>query len=125
MSATTEDAIAALEDVCCGRASVTYPEEPESFWSGDLAFTLSNGWTVVVFLDCGDWDYIDHVVAPDGTTFDCCETKNPEHADQWHPLFFWQPHNEMVRPLGDTHGGAECNHWGRWQPGTFRPVVAR
>lgn len=30
------------------------------------ALLLENGWKVRVFWDCGDWDYIDEVEAPDG-----------------------------------------------------------
>lgn len=32
---------------------------------GDIAYEV-NGWKIVVFWDCGDWDYIDSVIAPDG-----------------------------------------------------------
>lgn len=35
-------------------------------YCGDFWFTLSNGWRVSVFNDCDEWDYVSHVVAPDG-----------------------------------------------------------
>ncbi len=35
-------------------------------YCGDFWFTLSNGWRVAVFNDCDEWDYVSHVVAPDG-----------------------------------------------------------
>lgn len=31
---------------------------------------LANGWKVRVFWDCGDWDYIDEVEAPDGRVWE-------------------------------------------------------
>jgi hypothetical protein len=33
-------------------------------------FVLANGWKVRVFWDCGDWDYIDEVEAPDGRVWE-------------------------------------------------------
>lgn len=42
---------------------------PESTWVDVYAgnvFYLVNGWEVVVFNDCDDWDYIDSVIHPDG-----------------------------------------------------------
>lgn len=38
----------------------------EQTFAGNIAWTLSNGWRVVVFNDCVEWDYIDRIEAPDG-----------------------------------------------------------
>lgn len=40
------------------------------WWSGDVTLALPNGWTVVVFSDCGAWDYLDEVRAPDGRVWE-------------------------------------------------------
>jgi len=34
-------------------------------YSGLLSFRLSNGWTLQVFDDCREWDYIEAAAAPD------------------------------------------------------------
>ncbi len=124
-----EDAIRACEDVCSGRATVAYDEEPVDFFSGDLEFRLSNGWKVFVFVDCGDWDCVDHFVAPDGSVFDCTDKTLHVRAEGdpelwlWHGAFYWQPHNDMVRP-----GGAQCvdcAHWGKWPEGQFATRLRR
>lgn len=39
-------------------------------YSGWPSWTTADGWRVVVFNDCGDWDYIDSITAPDGRTWD-------------------------------------------------------
>lgn len=39
-------------------------------YAGDVPFRTSHGWTLVVFNDCDDWDYIDHIEAPDGRRID-------------------------------------------------------
>lgn len=42
------------------------PSAPEGHYFGDYDFKDSRGWTVTIFYDCGDWDYVDSVTAPDG-----------------------------------------------------------
>ena len=39
---------------------------PQDVYAGDVTYHSSNGWVVVIFNDCNDWDYVDSVVAPDG-----------------------------------------------------------
>ena len=36
-----------------------------SVFCGNVEYVV-DGWIVVVFIDCNDWDYVDSVVAPDG-----------------------------------------------------------
>lgn len=45
------------------------PEEWSEKYAGDVRFRLPNGWVVVVFNDCNDWDYVDSVEAPDGRSW--------------------------------------------------------
>lgn len=33
---------------------------------GDVKFTSNDGWTVIVFFDCGEWDYFDSFTDPEG-----------------------------------------------------------
>jgi hypothetical protein len=39
-------------------------------YCGEQAYRLPSGWVVEVFWDCGDWDYLDSVTAPDGRRWD-------------------------------------------------------
>jgi len=41
-------------------------EAPEGHYCGDYTFTDPDGWEVTIFYDCGKWDYIASVKAPDG-----------------------------------------------------------
>jgi hypothetical protein len=48
-------------------------KDPSRTWAdafaGDVEF-LVDGWTIVIFNDCMDWDYVDSVITPDGRTGD-------------------------------------------------------
>lgn len=35
-------------------------------YCGNILYTASNGWTIVVFNDCDEWDYIDRVIDTEG-----------------------------------------------------------
>lgn len=52
------------------RATLVGKDPPTwaSVYAGDVCFVLSNGWRVVVFNDCEEWDYVSDVIAPDGTS---------------------------------------------------------
>jgi hypothetical protein len=43
-------------------------EPPRDIYCGNCTFETSDGWTIVIFNDCDEWDYIDHVTDPDGDT---------------------------------------------------------
>jgi hypothetical protein len=69
---TAEDIIAVLDDIEAGRLTVTPVLGPSGQieFAGDQAYTVSNGWTLVVFIDCGSFDYVSHVTLPNGATVD-------------------------------------------------------
>lgn len=61
-------------------------------YCGDFWFTLSNGWRVSVFNDCGEWDYVSTVVAPDGRqcgpwidAMDAVLSPEYERVREWKP----------------------------------------
>lgn len=52
------------------------------------SFRLSNGWLLTAFVDCGEWDYLDSAVSPDGRslTYDempGLEDYRPEDPTKW------------------------------------------
>jgi hypothetical protein len=54
------------------------PEEciPQDIYAGNVPYTASNGWRITIFNDCNEWDYVDHVIAPDGRSLSFDEIDN-------------------------------------------------
>src|SRR5210317_725160 len=46
------------------------PTTPRKVYAGNMDFVSRDGWTITVFFDCPDWDYIDTVADPDGRKWD-------------------------------------------------------
>lgn len=64
---TASDVGALLRRIVHGELEVTAVGETwDEVFAGDVRFALSDGSQLVVFNDCGDWDYVDEVVLPDG-----------------------------------------------------------
>jgi hypothetical protein len=59
-----------LEAIERGDVTLTTNRGPEKVYAGNVVYRASNGWTIQVFNDCGDWDYLDYVEAPDGRSVD-------------------------------------------------------
>lgn len=55
-----------LKDIDTGKVTLTSPLEPQYVYAGHVPYQASNGWKVVLFNDCNEWDYIDRIVMPDG-----------------------------------------------------------
>lgn len=84
---------ALMADIAAGRVTV----EPDGEKPGcQLFWRTSNGWRLEVFDDCGQWDYVDSVVAPDGRELEFDDfiaadfnTRTPTEAELhriwWHP----------------------------------------
>jgi len=47
--------------IAAGEITVRPIRDPASVYAGTVRYTASNGWTIVVFNDCNEWDYIDSV----------------------------------------------------------------
>ena len=68
MRVSTEEVVELLRKV--GNGAVTpkladHERTCTSVFCGNVEYVV-DGWIVVVFIDCNDWDYVDSVVAPDG-----------------------------------------------------------
>ena len=71
---------------------VTLVEQTDNNWCAMRRYITSTGWTIEVFDDCGDFDYIDYATAPDGRTLDF---------------------HSIVGSRADYRPSAGCNHlWG-------------
>ena len=55
---------------------------PAEIYCGNMIYDCSNGWKVVVFNDCGAWDYVDHVITPDSRVIHDGDDRE-EGRDSW------------------------------------------
>jgi hypothetical protein len=87
---TEQDIVAMCEAVDAGELSVTLEggETWDQAYSGDMSFLLGNGFRLVVFNDCGEWDYIESYVAPDGTKTEVEYFGEPSLLFDWEPKHF-------------------------------------
>ncbi len=66
---TEQDILAMCKAVDAGELSVELEggKTWDEAYSGNMRFRFGNGFRLVVYNDCGEWDYIDSYIAPDGT----------------------------------------------------------
>ena len=103
--ATVSDALALIRGIESGAIDVTLPNIPDEGLGdgtfGDVEYQTSNGWRVVVFNDCGSWDYIDHFVAPDGTRIEVWPESDVDLLDrdnERNQIAFYRPHDTTRWP---------------------------
>ena len=82
------------------------PEAWHTWGFANVEFKLPNGWTVVVFQDAWEWDYVDHVLAPDGRVFN----PFPNDCSEIHPLAHWHPKNPRAWGL-EHDDAASIERW--------------
>lgn len=96
--ALIDDAVAALQRQWDSQAdAIERSDDPDKLHFGNVEYNLPGGWKVVVFIDAGDWDYIDHIVAPDGTVLDSDNVPKDDPDGIWHSIFNWSPRVEDER----------------------------
>lgn len=57
-------------------------------WCGEVTLPAKDGWKVCVFYDCGDLDYIDHFVTPDGVKLKVFGVGYK--GGHWPPVMLWR-----------------------------------
>jgi len=77
-----------------------YQPDDSDNWSGDTEYKLPTGWTVIIFYDCGELDYIDSFVTPSGTIIDFWEW------EEEHP---WRQYLINWRGVGDLESLKEID----------------
>ena len=55
-----------LRAIESGSVVLTPNEDPQVRYTGNITYQASNGWRIVIFNDCNEWDYIDEIVTSDG-----------------------------------------------------------
>lgn len=66
------------------------PAGRQFFVFQNVTYELPGGWSMVVYFDQTDWDYVDHFVAPDGTMLDPDDDALLVDG-RWDPVFHWLP----------------------------------
>jgi hypothetical protein len=66
---------------------ITIEDYNDQVEHGNVRIAVRDGWWVVVFYDCGELDYIDHFVAPDGSVVDFWEWPD---SDDRQRLIAWR-----------------------------------
>lgn len=59
-----------LYNIEAGLTKATPVEDPATVFAGDITYRTDDGWTLVVFDDCNSFDFIYHVVTPEGERLD-------------------------------------------------------
>jgi hypothetical protein len=87
---TEQDIVAMCEAVDAGELSVILEggQTWDEAYSGNMSFLFGNGYRLVVFNDCGEWDYVDSYIAPDGTEMDVEYFGLPSLLFDWEPKHF-------------------------------------
>lgn len=67
---TSAEVLAVLHAIDRREITLKTDTPPADVYAGDCRYEASNGWTLIVFNDCNDWDYLDHATAPDGREWD-------------------------------------------------------
>lgn len=73
------------------------PDMPWGF-CGSRGWTLSTGWRVYVFNDCGDWDYLERLEAPNGCAWEYpLQEERREGCAMSRAVAHWSPSSEAQR----------------------------
>lgn len=105
---TEAEVMAVIGDIEAGKVTVACVDE----WGycGNVLFRASNGWSFVVFNDCGEFDYFDHITAPDGRVIDysadmCGEDRGLLIDDAMPLLTAYRPHTLAQFTAWDCRDG--------------------
>lgn len=74
-------------------------KKPERSYCDHVEYAFSNGWKFIVYDDCGEWDYIESVVAADGRA-----------ATPWHYIDYEVPKSVTSKIKSPKKGGADAEY---------------
>ena len=93
---TVEKAFELLEIV----EKASPPRIQQGRWVFDVPF-VQDGWTFEVFYDCGELDYLDHFISPDGERIEVFAEKS-EKTEPWQKVLqSWRGMGDLERLRGD------------------------
>ena len=70
-------------------------------WCGEVTLAGRDGWRVCFFYDCGELDYIDHFVTPDGERLDVWP--DDYQSEQGAPVMNWRGTSDTERFVAMLH----------------------
>lgn len=76
-------------------------------WCGTIELPAKDGWKVVFFYDCGELDYIDSFVMPDGKRLNVFG--HDYHSEQWPPVMTWRGMGDLERLRGFLASNTEAS----------------
>ena len=59
--------------------------------AGKVKYQTSNGWTIVVFSDGDDWDYVSSILPPSGERFDLWPEQEKDDSPELRALRSYHP----------------------------------
>lgn len=87
------------------RSAMPPDEQPRDsdHWCGDVVMPARDGWQVCVFYDCGELDYIDHFITPEGVKLEVWPREY--QSDQLPPVMCWRGCSDTARLMSLLHNG--------------------
>ena len=64
------EVLAFLADVESGTISLVASREPQDVYAGAVEYAASNHWTLTIFNDANEWDYVEKLCTADGRRCD-------------------------------------------------------
>lgn len=94
---TDEEALALLNRIDAEGGLSVRSRSWEDTFAGDVYFDAPCGYTVVVFNDCDEWDYIDHIEDSAGVpVWEGWEPLGEEKRPSTWAVLYWTPKDESA-----------------------------
>ena len=74
-----------LDAIEQGDISLQPDGDPQDIYAGNVTYTASNGWRIVIFNDANEWDYIDSIATSDGQALDFDEIEQMPTVTRYKP----------------------------------------
>lgn len=87
---TITDAVRLLFAIERGDIRIKAEVPANDIYAGNVTYRTQDGWILTIFNDCGEFDYVDRVEAPDGTAWEC-------HDNEF--FFQYRPPKDVVRKI--------------------------
>lgn len=121
MILTPKSVLQFLKDIESGVVTLTCrnPESPAEVYAANVHYHASNGWQLVIFNDCGEWDYIDHVKTGETLTDELVDFERIYETTTWRHVRQYLPSLEVSRNRYGIPGYGEASmtpEWAGWKP---------
>lgn len=124
---TPDEALEFLRAIERGEITLVAERCPQDVYAGNVGYKASNGWTIVVFNDCNEWDYPDCIELPgrpsvgfwlytDGTDTITGPDRDEEIDPAWEPVRTYKPRHAVRWSAYRIPGylNNRCEKCGRW-----------